>query len=218
MAEEKIRRVRVLPRPTGGGNGQRFPGGNGGVPGGDGEAVAPRATAQVGLWFFLVAVTMLFVAFTVSYTARRTASDWTAVALPRVLTLNTVVLVASSAALEWGRRRWRQGDEAGLRRGLLLTAGLGVGFLAGQITAWRELAASGVFMGSNPHSAFFHLLTGVHGLHLLGGLGALGYALHRTGGALLQTPDETTALATAVATYWHFLTVLWLYVWAILVA
>jgi cytochrome c oxidase subunit 3 len=206
---------------TAGGNGPRPPAGNGGGSGGSREEATPAATARVGVWFFLTAVTMLFTAFTVSYAARRTAPDWTPMALPPILWVNTGLLVASSATLEWARRRGRRGDAAGVRGGLTVTTLLGAAFLVGQITAWRELAAAGLFMATSPHSAFFHLLTAVHGLHLLGGLGALGYALRRTAatapaGTTLAGEEPPAAVLGSVTIYWHFLTALWLYVFFII--
>src|SRR3990170_787168 len=206
---------------TAGGNGPRAPAGNGGGSGWSREEAAPAATVRVGLWFLLTAVTMLFIAFTVAYAARRTAPDWTAMALPSILWVNTGLLGASSATLEWARRRGRRGDAAGVRGGLTVTTLFGAAFLVGQIAAWRELAAAGVFMATSPHSAFFHLLTAVHGLHLLGGLGVLGYALRRAAapapaGPVLGGEDLTSAVLGSVAIYWHFLTVLWLYVFFII--
>ncbi|MBI3975315.1 MAG: cytochrome c oxidase subunit 3 [Armatimonadetes bacterium] len=171
-----------------------------------GAEPSPVATARVGLWTLLVAVTMLFVAFTASYLSRRNAPDWTPVPLPGLLWVNTAVLAASSAALEWARRAWRRGEGERLRRGLAVASGLGALFLLGQIAAWRQLIDAGVFMRSSPHSAFFYLLTAVHGLHLLGGLGGLGYALRRTDGPAVE----------GAALYWHFLAGLWVYVFLIL--
>jgi cytochrome c oxidase subunit 3 len=185
----------------------RWPG-----PGGDGALPLPAATAQVGLWVFLTAVTMLFIAFTASYLSRRNAVDWTPVPLPSVLWVNTSVLLLSSLILEWTRRRGASGDARGLRTGLALVALLGVIFVVGQVAAWRQLAAAGLFMQSNPHSAFFFLLTAVHGVHLVGGLAALGVAIAR---AQRWTGGSPPPLGVA-ATYWHYLDALWLYIFAIL--
>ncbi len=138
-------------------------------------------------------------------------------ALPGLLWVNTVVLVASSAVLEWTRRTGRPRGGASVRRGLTLAGGLGVLFLLGQVAAWRQLAAAGVFMSSSPHSAFFYLLTAVHGLHLLGGLGGLGYARSRLVGPPVPPTQAAGADGAAPAVvgatlYWHFLAALWVYV------
>src|SRR3972149_6331049 len=130
---------RGRPGPAGG-SGPRAPAGNGGGSGWSREEAAPAATVRVGLWFLLTAVTMLFIAFTVAYAARRTAPDWTAIALPSLLWVNTGLLVASSATLEWARRRGRLGDAAGVRRGLTVTTLFGAAVLVGQGPARRGQA------------------------------------------------------------------------------
>lgn len=213
-------KVRQATRPAAG-NGQILPPpsfGDRGGPGGGAEP-SPVATARVGLWILLVAVTMLFVAFTVSYLARRSAPDWRPIALPGLLWVNTVVLLASSVALERARRAGGRGEAGRARAGLSVAALLGVLFLLGQVAAWRQLAGGGIFMSSSPHSAFFYLLTAVHGLHLLGGLGGLGYALRRAAAAAAAGVPAVMVPALEGATlYWHFLSGLWVYVLLIMSA
>ena len=85
---------------------------------------------------------------------------------------------------------------------LAVTALLGVLFLAGQMGAWEQYRALGLFLSSNPHSSFFYILSGVHGAHLAGGLLGLGYLLARPG---------RVGAVNLCATYWHFLGGLWLY-------
>src|SRR3990172_8316523 len=149
MAQRVLEQMKSLEATrTAGGNGPRAAGSGGGGSGWSREEAAPAATVRMGLWFLLTAVTMLFIAFTVAYAARRTAPDWAAIALPPILWVNTGLLGASSATLEWARRRGRRGDARGVRGGLTVTALLGAAFLVGQIAAWRELAAAGGFMAT----------------------------------------------------------------------
>jgi cytochrome c oxidase subunit 3 len=151
---------------------------------------------------------MTFAALTSAMVVRGSAaSDWRHFRLPPILYFNTAVLLASSAVLEAGRRR----IAAHLVR---VTLGLGVLFVAGQVVAWRQLAAQGMFLATSPSSAFFYVFTALHGLHVLGGLGGLGYALRRLG--RLAGPGPVTTLG-AVALYWHFMDVLWVYVLVLLV-
>jgi len=178
------------------------------------SAPSQASTALIGLAAALSAIAMLFVAFTTSYLGHRQEGTWRAVPLPGILWLDTGLLLASSVALEWGRRRLRQGDPAGLRGGLTVAGTLGVAFLLGQLLAWRSLVRAGVYLTSNPHSSFFYLLTGVHGVHLLGGLVALSVILPRAWRERYAPPASTAVDATAI--YWHFLTVLWLYLFILL--
>ena len=200
-------------RGAGAGGRDRFGHGEGGFR--SGQPPAARANvAAMGLAFALAAIAMLFVAFTMTYLGHRQEGDWQAVPLPGILWLDTAILLASSAAVEWARWRLRSGDVRGLRWGLTAAGALGVAFLAGQLLAWRQLADEGVYLASHPHSSFFYLLTGTHGVHLLGGLIALGAILPAAWRGV-YSPTRSTAV-TLVATYWHFLTGLWMYVFAIL--
>ncbi len=199
-------------RPPGSGRGAAWPrrGGHG-----DGRAPGAGGTAFIAVGAIIVAVAMLFVAFTTAYVARRQEVGWTPLVIPPVLWLNSAVLLASSGTLEWARKRLRLGDAAGLRQGLGWTAALGGAFVIGQYVAWREFAAQGIYLASNPHSSFYYLLTGAHGLHLLGGLVALGIVLIRASGGTRYTPEEHTGLSV-FALYWHFMDVLWLYLFGLL--
>src|SRR5262249_4478583 len=125
---------------------------------------------RFGLFAFLGTVTMLFVGFTSAYILRRTSEDWQPLAAPPVLWANTLALLLSSATLEVGRRRLRGWDLRAAQAWVLATGALGALFVAGQVVGWRQLAQRGVFLSSNPHSSFFYVLTGVHAVHLLGGL------------------------------------------------
>ena len=78
-------------------------------------------------------------------------------------------------ALERARTDLSRGWRDGFNRWWSLATALGVAFLLGQLVAWWQLAASGVYLASNPSSSFFYLLTAAHGLHLLGGEVALLY-------------------------------------------
>jgi cytochrome c oxidase subunit 3 len=162
------------------------------------------------------AITILFAAFTSTFLARRGEADWRTGPLPSVLWLSTAVLLASSLAIEWARRRGRRGQMDQVWTGLVLTAGLGVAFLGTQLLAWRQLVSMGVYLTTNPHSAFFYLLTAMHGLHLAGGLAALGYAVVRT--RKETSAARVLAVVNPAATYWHFLDGLWLYLFMILFA
>ena len=94
-----------------------------------------------------------------------------------------------------------------------LSMGLGLVFVAGQVFAWRDLAAQGLFLNTNPSSGFFYVFTGLHALHLLGGVAALAYFLAR-GSRSRAWPSASALEATSL--YWHFMGVLWLYLLLVL--
>jgi cytochrome c oxidase subunit 3 len=212
-------------RPGGGwpGNGAPFKGGNGGR--GDGDAARLADKYRIGMWVALAAIAMMFVALTSAYIVRSVSpegiNDWRPITMPRMLWLSTALILASSITFESARRSLRNGDDGGYSRWLLVTVALGLGFLGSQLLAWRDLVHSGVYLVSNPHSSFFYLLTGAHGVHLLGGILALDYLLLRTWrarGASQALRQKGAALSDAVALYWHFMDGLWLYLFLLLFA
>lgn len=158
---------------------------------------------------------MMFIAFTSAYIYRQGLSfDWQPMEAPPILWFNTAVLLASSATFELSRRALKREAFAAFQRGLSLTTGLGIVFLLGQYEAWRQLAAQGIYLDTNPHSSFFYLLTGAHALHLLGGVVALGVV---TAGALRQRHTATERIAVdCTAIYWHFMDGLWVYLFLLL--
>ncbi|MGX9120085.1 cytochrome c oxidase subunit 3 [Mesorhizobium sp. BHbsci] len=171
-------------------------------------------TAKIGLGVFLAVVGCLFALFTSAYFMRMALSDWQALPLPRVLWFNTGVLVLSSIALQCASVAARRGQIDTVRLGLV-TAGLtALAFLIGQLVAWRELTADGYLLTANPANSFFYLITGMHGLHILGGLVGLS---RTTAGAWNGARPERLRLSVELcAMYWHFLLFVWLAIFALL--
>jgi len=171
------------------------------------------------MYVALAGVVMLFTALTSAYIVRAASSnDWRPIAMPSILWLSTLVIVTSSFVLETARRAVKQQRDGVYGRWLSITTVLGITFLASQLLAWRQLARQGVYLSSNPHSSFFYLLTAAHGVHLLGGILALGYLLLRT----RKTRDSVAAeskrvgAVEAVSIYWHFMDGLWVYLFLLL--
>jgi cytochrome c oxidase subunit 3 len=180
------------------------PGGPGGILG-DPE--------RFGMLAFMGTVSMLFIGFTSAYILRKASADWRPLSPPAVLWLSTLALACSSLALEGARRSLRAWNLPLAKAGILATGLLGGLFLVGQILGWRALAAQGIYLATNPHSSFFYLLTGLHGLHLLGGLIWLVPVTFRA--YRLEFVPGTDPLSL-VALYWHFLGAVWLYLFYLL--
>lgn len=201
-------------KPSTGGNGPGQPGNNdrdGNSGGGDSWnadwASRSARACRTGMWLGLAAIVMLFAALTSALVVRKGfSSDWRPMALPRVLWINTVVLLGSSLTLARSRQMFSRGRERSFSTWWHITTGLGTAFILGQGIAWRELASRGIYLASNPNSSFFYLLTATHGLHLLGGICALLYVIFR---ARLRLVSRTAVDVTAI--YWHFMDGLWLY-------
>lgn len=172
--------------------------------------------SRTGIWVALAAITMSFAAFTSALIVRQaSATDWRHLPIPSIVFLNTAVLLASSITLEVARRRvadFARGkihDRAAALLSLSTTLFLGLLFVGGQIVAWSQLRARGLYLASNPNSSFFYVLTAIHAMHVLGGLAGLVRVIF-----ILRQPVFSLRRSTMDATsyYWHFMGVLWLYV------
>ncbi|MGY4506104.1 cytochrome c oxidase subunit 3 [Bradyrhizobium sp. GM24.11] len=165
--------------------------------------------AKVGLGVFLAVAGSLFTLFISAYSMRMNTVDWRTMPVPQVLWFNTGVLVLSSVALQWAYVAARRNDMDGVIVGLLAGGTSAITFLAGQLLAWQQLSAAGYFVASNPANSFFYMITAVHGLHLTGGLVALG----RTTAKVWRHDAATAEMRLSVelcTIYWHFLLLVWL--------
>lgn len=169
---------------------------------------------RAGLGFFLAVLGSLFALLTGAYFMRRELGDWQPLPVPPILWLNTGALILSSLALEWTQHAVRRGDQLQLRIGLAVAAVFALLFLGGQLIAWQELSAAGYYVSSNPANSFFYLVTGLHGLHILGGLAALGWAGIKAWGS---GPVARVRLNVELcATYWLFMLFVWMVLFSLL--
>jgi cytochrome c oxidase subunit III len=182
---------------------------------GDLNAVEDRSPekARTGIWVALAAITMSFAALTSALFVRQgSGMDWQHFTLPPILYANTLVLLASSVTLEIARRRvaaYVRAAESQIAlpmRWLVITLALGLLFVAGQYVAWLQLKAAGLYLATNPNCSFFYVFTGIHALHVLGGLAGLVYVISKLNRSILRR-----STFAAAAQYWHFMDVLWLY-------
>jgi len=172
------------------------------------------AARKLALKVFLAIVTVLFMLLVVAYARRMAYEDWRPSPQLGLLWANTFALVLSSVALQWALFSARRGQMDGMRVAFLAGGAFTVVFLAGQILAWRQLGTMVYFDVTNPAIAFFYLITGLHGLHLLGGLVAWGRTFTKVWGdfdvAKIRHSVELCAL------YWHYLLGVWLVLFGLL--
>jgi cytochrome c oxidase subunit III len=177
------------------------------------EPPSPRKY-YTGIALGIVSILMFFMALSSAYLVRRaTSTQWTPIHLPAILWVNTLVLLGSSAAIERARKRLLLGDFSGFRSLWQITTGLGLAFLVGQLIAWRQLAAQGIYVATNQASGFFYIFTALHGVHLIGGVTALLYVSQRK----MDSQKVPLAIVADVTSYyWHFMDGLWIFLLAIL--
>jgi cytochrome c oxidase subunit 3 len=198
---------------TGPGHGGDTAGDGGDDGSGRGEShYIPERTYVTGVTIALSAILMSFMALVSAFIVRKGSSnDWTPLIVPRILWLNTAILIASSATLVRSRKDLTSNDLDGFRHWWVVTTILGLLFLIGQLVAWRQLVAEGVYLATNPSSSFFYVFTAAHGLHLLGGVIGLLYVAVRP-----VKRRRQLAITEAGALYWHFMDGLWVFIFLVL--
>jgi cytochrome c oxidase subunit III len=201
--------------PGGGGPGEGGPDdpGGGGGGGGDGDEQRRMSLYKLGLGLALISITALFAAVAVVYYTRSQIPQyWVPVRPPRGLWLSTGILLLSSLMIEWARRALSAHRWFVYRRRLLLTTFLGFAFMAAQLLALTELIRDGMYLRSNPHASVFYVFTGLHGIHLIGGMFVLVYLLLRRG----RNWFRHRTISDLIAIYWHFMGILWLALFSLL--
>lgn len=185
------------------------------------EAGDRARTERTGLRLLLVVVSSLFFLFLIAFIARSQVADWqplteplAPLANPSPLWLNSALLLGASVALQWARLAARRELPAATLAGFVLGGVFAMAFLLGQLWVWQRFAAWGYGVSGNPANSFFYLLTGLHGLHLLGGLVAWAWILAKF---LRRQPlVRLGASVELCAIYWHYLLGLWLVLFALL--
>lgn len=181
--------------------------------------------ARIGLWLFLAVITSLFALFFSAYFMRmghghgagHGITDWRSISKPPILWLNTAMLILSSVAMQVARRALdsRQRERV---NGFLLAAGaFALLFLIGQMVAWQQLHDAGYVMTSGPADAFFYVLTALHGLHVLGGLGVWLRTMRRMRTSGVELIDVRLSIELCTV-YWHFLLLVWVVMFALLLS
>ncbi|MEL6915338.1 MAG: cytochrome c oxidase subunit 3 [Pseudomonadota bacterium] len=170
-------------------------------------APAPMAAppGRTGLGVFLVVAGALFALFGSAFVMRMDLEFWSSFEMPGIVWTNTALLLAAGVFLHLAARAAGRGETGIMRRDMRVAGVATLGFLGGQLRAWHDLTAAGEGLAAGPAASFFYLLSGLHGLHILGGLAALGLiAAERAG------PQDRAERLRLCATYWDFMLVVWL--------
>jgi len=174
-------------------------------------SMAPK---KFGMWLFLVSVFMLFMSLTSAYIVRQADGNWTIFDLPSMFWLTTVVILLSSVTMQWAYFAAKKDNMSTTRLMVTLTFALGVVFLVGQFYGWKELVLDRVYLVGNPSGSFVYVITGLHGLHIISALVYVAILLVAVGRGKVHSGRLLSI--EMCATYWHFLGVLWLYLFVFL--
>ncbi|QIX60674.1 cytochrome oxidase subunit III [Hymenobacter lutimineralis] len=173
--------------------------------------------ARLVLWLMIISIFMIFAAYTSAYIVRREEGNWLEFELPASMLINTVLIVLSSATVQWAYFAARKDELNQVKLGLVLTLVLGTAFLVGQWQVWAELVRNKIHFGgvdANPSGSFLYVLMGVHAFHLITGLIFLLKVLRKSFN--YQVHSRQMLSIGNVTIYWHFLGGLWLYLYLFL--
>ncbi|WP_128545579.1 cytochrome c oxidase subunit 3 [Larkinella soli] len=166
------------------------------------------------LWLFVVSIIMLFASMTSAYLVRRAEGNWLEFEMPVVFWYSTAVLLVSSVSMHWAYLAAKKDNFGALRIAISITFVFGLVFLVMQYVGWRDLVAQNVYFVGNPSGSFMYVFTGLHAFHLITGLMVLLFALRAA--FRLKIHAKNLTQVEICMTYWHFLDVLWIYLFGFL--
>ena len=169
---------------------------------------------KFALWLFLGTTFMLFAALTSAYIVKKGDGNWLDYELPQALWYSTALILVSSAAMHWAYRAASRDKTEHVKIGILSALVLGVGFLGMQYYSWAGLVAQNVYFVGNPAGSFLYVFTGLHGLHLVSGIIFL--AVVSVNAFRMKIHSGRLRQIEMCATYWHFLGILWVYLFVFL--
>ena len=162
------------------------------------------------LWVAIGSIIMMFAGLTSAYIVKSNQAGWQAIEMPNVFWYSTVTILVSSLLMQMALRSFKQREMNHYR---LLIAGtflLGVIFVILQWIGFQQLWNSGVqFKGSSGSGQFLYVIAGLHALHVLGGVVALMVMFIKA--FLGRTKLYGSVPVEVMATYWHFVDFLWIY-------
>lgn len=163
------------------------------------------------LWLLIVASVMLFAAFTSAYIVRRGEGNWLIFELPSLFTYSTAIIVFSSIFMQWAYVSAKKDNLSSLKISLFTTFLLGIAFAVSQWYAWKQLVANNIHLVGNPSESFIYIISGIHLLHMIGGLIFLLIVLVKT--FQFNVHKKNLLSINLCTTYWHFLGLVWVYLY-----
>jgi len=180
----------------------------------------PRKTLSMNpkkfiLWLFMVTIVMLFAAFTSAYIVRQSEGNWVVFELPMMFYYSTGILLISSITIHLAYINAKRDNLSALKLATIITFILGLLFIYTQFNGWKSLVEQGVYLVGNPSGSFLYIITGLHGAHIIAGIIFLSILLFST--IKYKVHSKNMLLMEMSATFWHFLDILWVYLFIFLI-
>jgi cytochrome c oxidase subunit 3 len=161
------------------------------------------------LWIAIGSITMMFAGFTSAYIVKSNMAGWEPVQMPKIFYLSTILILVSSGTIYLSQKFFKEREMAKYRTLISITAVLGITFLITQFIGFSTLWQSKITFQDSVAGSFFYIISGVHGLHVVGGVIALIVIFLRAFNT--KTRYYSSAPIEVAATYWHFVDLLWIY-------
>lgn len=169
---------------------------------------------KFALWLFLVTIFMIFAALSSAYIVRQSDGNWVIFDLPNLFLVTTGIILISSATMHWTYLSVKRDNHESAKLAIVITTILGIAFLIGQFMAWGQMVENSIHLVGNPSGSFVYIISGLHGLHIIGGVVFL---LVVTASIFkVKIHSKNLLQIEMCATYWHFLDGLWLYLFVFL--
>ena len=178
------------------------------------------------MWLGIVSIAMAFGGLTSAYLVRKASGQWVDFSMPGSFFTSTILILVSSATLHVAHVANKKGHPVLVVLGLVSTMILGLLFAGYQYLGWQELTNAGIYLDGNPSGSFFYVITGLHAVHVLGGIVFLGIATIRSLWLFLWKKNQSTILNEELKTltvrtdllsmFWHFMGILWVYLFIFL--
>ncbi len=170
------------------------------------------------LWVSMISMFMIFMSLTSAYIVRKEKGDWLHFELPQLFYISTAIILLSSITMNWVLAAAKNNNFKNIKIASLLTLILGLAFVYCQFKAWGTLVDQRVVfagMYSNASGSFLYVLTGLHLAHLIGGILAISIVWIKS--IQEKYNSENLIGIRLCAIFWHFLDVLWIYLFLFLI-
>jgi cytochrome c oxidase subunit III len=173
---------------------------------------------KFALWLFIVSIVMIFAGLTSAYLVKQAEGGWLLFDLPTIFYISSGLILLSSGTMHWAYLSAKKDNFGATKLAMSITVVLGFAFLITQIMGWNDLVNMGIFFAgsqSNPAGSFLYVFSGLHGLHLVSGIVFLLIILFAV--FKYQIHAKSMVRMEMCATYWHFLDLLWIYLFVFLI-
>jgi cytochrome c oxidase subunit III len=168
------------------------------------------------LWVAIASILMMFAGLTSAYIVKRNQANFLSFELPLAFWYSTAAIIASSVAMWMAVKKFTNREMASYKKLITVTFILGLLFVALQALGFWQLYKTGLELKTNVSVSFLYVIVMLHALHVVGGVIALLVMFIRAYRTKVKSYNSVPV--EVMATYWHFVDFLWIYLLVFLLA